>query len=103
QDLAQVPLRWPDDGRALLALDRRPVLPGARGPDPGAARGARPVAVGRASCPARDGGPTLKVVVLVDGEHYPPVTRWGIASARSMGPEVRAAVFVGGRETLADR
>ena len=42
-----------------------------------------------------------KVVVLVDGEHYPPVTRWGIATARSMGHEVLAAVFVGGAEKIA--
>src|SRR2546430_12714631 len=43
----------------------------------------------------------MKVLVLVDGEHYPPVTRWGIASARSMGYEVIAAVFVGGAEKIA--
>ena len=43
----------------------------------------------------------MKVVVLVDGEHYPPVTRWGIASAVSMGHEVLGAVFVGGSEKIA--
>jgi cyclic 2,3-diphosphoglycerate synthetase len=43
----------------------------------------------------------MKVLVLVDGEHYPPVTRWGIAAARSMGHEVLAAVFVGGAEKIA--
>ncbi|MFN2542953.1 MAG: 2,3-diphosphoglycerate synthetase [Actinomycetota bacterium] len=43
----------------------------------------------------------MKVIVLVDGEHYPPVTRWGIASAISMGHEVLAAVFVGGAEKIA--
>src|SRR5438067_9306030 len=43
----------------------------------------------------------MKVVVLVDGEHYPPVTRWGIASAASMGHEVLGAVFVGGVEKIA--
>jgi cyclic 2,3-diphosphoglycerate synthetase len=43
----------------------------------------------------------MKVVVLVDGEHYPPVTRWGIASAASLGHEVVGAVFVGGAEKIA--
>ena len=43
----------------------------------------------------------MKVLVLVDGEHYPPVTRWGIASAKTMGHEVLAAVFVGGTEKTA--
>jgi cyclic 2,3-diphosphoglycerate synthetase len=43
----------------------------------------------------------MRVVVLVDGEHYPPVTRWGIASAASMGHEVLGAVFVGGAEKIA--
>jgi cyclic 2,3-diphosphoglycerate synthase len=42
----------------------------------------------------------MKVVVLVDGEHYPPVTRWGIASARAMGHEVLGAVFLGGTEKI---
>jgi cyclic 2,3-diphosphoglycerate synthetase len=43
----------------------------------------------------------MRVLVLVDGEHYPPVTRWGIASARTMGYEVLAALFVGGAEKIA--
>ncbi|MBI4260786.1 MAG: 2,3-diphosphoglycerate synthetase [Actinobacteria bacterium] len=42
----------------------------------------------------------MKVVVLVDGEHYPPVTRWGIATARSRGHEAVAALFVGGTEKI---
>jgi cyclic 2,3-diphosphoglycerate synthase len=42
----------------------------------------------------------LRVLVLVDGEHYPPVTRWGIATARARGYEVLAALFVGGIEKL---
>jgi cyclic 2,3-diphosphoglycerate synthase len=42
----------------------------------------------------------VKVVVLVDGEHYPPVTKWGMASAASMGHEVLGAVFVGGAEKI---
>jgi len=43
----------------------------------------------------------VKVLVLVDGEHYPPVTRWGILAARSMGHEPVAALFVGGTEKIA--
>jgi cyclic 2,3-diphosphoglycerate synthetase len=43
----------------------------------------------------------VKVLVLVDGEHYPPVTRWAIAAARTMGYEVLGAVMAGGTEKLA--
>ncbi|HXJ64689.1 MAG TPA: 2,3-diphosphoglycerate synthetase [Actinomycetota bacterium] len=43
----------------------------------------------------------MKVLVLVDGEHYPPVTRWGIAAARAMGHEPLAALYVGGTEKIA--
>jgi cyclic 2,3-diphosphoglycerate synthetase len=43
----------------------------------------------------------MKVVALVDGEHYPPVTRWGLASARAAGHEVVVALLVGGMEKLA--
>jgi cyclic 2,3-diphosphoglycerate synthetase len=43
----------------------------------------------------------MKVIALVDGEHYPAVTRWGLASARAAGYEVVAALTVGGVEKLA--
>jgi len=43
----------------------------------------------------------MKVIALVDGEHYPAVTRWGLASARAAGYEVLAALSVGGVEKLA--
>lgn len=43
----------------------------------------------------------MKVLVLVDGEHYPPVTRWAIASATAAGHQVLAALLVGGTEKLA--
>jgi cyclic 2,3-diphosphoglycerate synthetase len=43
----------------------------------------------------------LRVIALVDGEHYPPVTRWGLDIARMAGYEVVAAVMVGGGEKLA--
>jgi cyclic 2,3-diphosphoglycerate synthase len=42
----------------------------------------------------------MRVVVLVDGEHYPPVTRWGIEVARERGHEVIGALFVGGTEKI---
>jgi cyclic 2,3-diphosphoglycerate synthetase len=42
----------------------------------------------------------VRVVALVDGEHYPPVTRWGIDVARSTGLEVVAALFLGGTEKV---
>lgn len=43
----------------------------------------------------------MRVLALVDGEHYPPVTRWGIAAARTRGHEVVAALFLGGTEKVA--
>jgi cyclic 2,3-diphosphoglycerate synthase len=42
----------------------------------------------------------VRTLVLVDGEHYPPVTRWGIASARARGHEVVGALLVGGSEKI---
>jgi cyclic 2,3-diphosphoglycerate synthetase len=42
----------------------------------------------------------MNVIALVDGEHYPPVTRWALASARAAGTEVLAALVVGGAEKL---
>jgi cyclic 2,3-diphosphoglycerate synthetase len=42
----------------------------------------------------------MKVIALVDGEHYPPVTRWGLASAWAAGREVVAALMVGGVEKV---
>jgi cyclic 2,3-diphosphoglycerate synthetase len=43
----------------------------------------------------------MRTVALVDGEHYPPVTRWALELAREAGYEVVAAVLVGGVEKLA--
>jgi cyclic 2,3-diphosphoglycerate synthetase len=43
----------------------------------------------------------VKALLLVDGEHYPPVTRWGIEVARERGLEPVAALLVGGGEKLA--
>jgi cyclic 2,3-diphosphoglycerate synthase len=46
----------------------------------------------------------MNVIALVDGEHYPAVTRWGLDSARAAGHEVVLALVVGGIEKLgADR
>jgi cyclic 2,3-diphosphoglycerate synthetase len=42
----------------------------------------------------------MKVIALVDGEHYPAVTRWGLASAWAAGREVLAALVVGGLEKV---
>jgi cyclic 2,3-diphosphoglycerate synthetase len=38
--------------------------------------------------------------VLVDGEHYPPVTRWAIEVARTRGRDPVAALLVGGTEKI---
>jgi cyclic 2,3-diphosphoglycerate synthase len=43
----------------------------------------------------------MRTVVLVDGEHYPPVTRWAIEIATARGHEVVGALFVGGTEKVA--
>jgi cyclic 2,3-diphosphoglycerate synthetase len=43
----------------------------------------------------------LRALALVDGEHYPPTTRWGLDVAADRGYEVVAALFIGGSEKLA--
>jgi cyclic 2,3-diphosphoglycerate synthetase len=43
----------------------------------------------------------MRALVLVDGEHYPPVTRWGIRTAAERGHEIVGALLVGGTEKLA--
>jgi cyclic 2,3-diphosphoglycerate synthetase len=43
---------------------------------------------------------TARALALVDGEHYPAVTRWALATARAEGYEVVAALLVGGTEKL---
>ena len=42
----------------------------------------------------------MRALVLVDGEHYPPTTRWGLATARALGYEVATCLLVGGHEKL---
>ncbi len=42
----------------------------------------------------------MRTLVLVDGEHYPPVTRWGIETARARGHDVVGGVLVGGIEKI---
>lgn len=44
--------------------------------------------------------PMSRALVLVDGEHYPPVTRWALEAARAVGHEVAACLFVGGTEKV---
>jgi cyclic 2,3-diphosphoglycerate synthetase len=43
----------------------------------------------------------MRVLLLVDGEHYPPVTRWAVEVARERGLDPVAALLVGGGEKLA--
>jgi cyclic 2,3-diphosphoglycerate synthetase len=43
----------------------------------------------------------IKTLVLVDGEHYPPTTRWALQTARAEGFDVVACLFVGGTEKVA--
>lgn len=45
----------------------------------------------------------MRTLVLVDGEHYPPVTRWAIETAHERGHEVVGALFVGGMEKIDTR
>ena len=45
--------------------------------------------------------PSARALVLVDGEHYPPVVRAAIADLRAKGYEIVGAVFLGGVEKLA--
>jgi cyclic 2,3-diphosphoglycerate synthetase len=46
----------------------------------------------------------MNVIALVDGEHYPSVTRWGLETAQESGHRVILALLVGGIEKLgADR
>jgi cyclic 2,3-diphosphoglycerate synthase len=42
----------------------------------------------------------MRVIALVDGEHYPSVIRWGLDTARAAGHDVVAALAVGGVEKL---
>jgi cyclic 2,3-diphosphoglycerate synthase len=41
-----------------------------------------------------------RALVLVDGEHYPPTTRWALATARALGYEVAGCLLAGGVEKL---
>jgi cyclic 2,3-diphosphoglycerate synthase len=43
---------------------------------------------------------TARILALVDGEHYPPTTRWALAGARAEGYQVVACLFVGGTEKV---
>ena len=41
----------------------------------------------------------MRTLALVDGEHYPPVTRAALEVAAERGHEVVAALLVGGRRS----
>ena len=43
-----------------------------------------------------------RAIVLIDGEHYPPITRQMLAYVRASGREVVGGVFLGGTEKLVD-
>ena len=43
----------------------------------------------------------MRTLALVDGEHYPPVTRAALEVARDRGHEIVGAILVGGTEKLA--
>lgn len=47
-------------------------------------------------------GAVRRVLVLIDGEHYPPVVRDALARLAERGDAVAACVFVGGGEKLRD-
>ncbi|HSL10082.1 MAG TPA: 2,3-diphosphoglycerate synthetase [Actinomycetota bacterium] len=42
----------------------------------------------------------MRTLAIVDGEHYPPVTRWAIDVARARGHDVVLALLVGGTEKV---
>ncbi|MGH2711119.1 MAG: cyclic 2,3-diphosphoglycerate synthetase, partial [Actinomycetota bacterium] len=41
-----------------------------------------------------------RALALVDGEHYPPTTRWALDVARERGYDVVACLFMGGTEKI---
>ncbi len=43
------------------------------------------------------------VLVLIDGEHYPPVVRWALTNVEEVAREVSGLVFLGGREKVKGR
>jgi len=42
----------------------------------------------------------MRTLALVDGEHYPPVTRWALETAAARGHEIALALVVGGTEKV---
>ncbi|MBS3767364.1 MAG: cyclic 2,3-diphosphoglycerate synthetase [Candidatus Cloacimonetes bacterium] len=43
-----------------------------------------------------------KLLCLVDGEHYPPVTKWALQELENKGNKIVAVVFLGGTEKVED-
>ena len=101
QDPPEVPVRRRSRHGALLAVGRA-VPSGARAARRGTHRPRRRVTSSATASEnlERESIPSHAVIVLVDGEHYPPVTRWGIDIARERGHEVVGALLVGGNEKL---
>ena len=102
QDPPEVPVRRRSRHGAFLA-DGRTDPSGTRTSRRGTHRSGRRVAPPATTASAISrGGPSqpMRIIVLVDGEHYPPVTRWGIDTARERGHEVVGALLVGGNEKL---
>ena len=50
--------------------------------------------------PALSASPSLRTLVLVDGEHYPPVVRAAVEELRAAGRTVVGAALLGGTEKL---
>lgn len=44
-----------------------------------------------------------KILCLVDGEHYPPVTEWAVEGIQQKGGIIDGLVFLGGTEKIGDR
>src|SRR5207237_10291184 len=51
--------------------------------------------------PPKEHNPLTRAVVLVDGEHYPPVIDDAVRALEARGYRITAAVFLGGGEKLA--
>src|SRR5439155_23344365 len=85
------------------AAPRRNPLNAARTSSPMRARSSQSTSVSCQTRRRRLGRIPMKVVALVDGEHHPAVTRWGLAAAAEAGWDVLAALVVAGGDKLDHR
>ena len=44
-----------------------------------------------------------RIICLIDGEHYPPVTEWAVHAIEQNGGKVEAMIFMGGSEKIKDK